>query len=63
MENLVEVMASDIAPRSHPAPVAGQELRLALAMRGGVSLAVWIGGAVSEIERLRRAGLYRKSVV
>jgi hypothetical protein len=25
-------------------------------MRGGVSLAVWIGGAVSEIECLRRAG-------
>jgi predicted acylesterase/phospholipase RssA len=31
-----------------------EELRLALAMRGGVSLAVWIGGAVSEIERMRR---------
>jgi patatin-related protein len=29
-------------------------LRLALAMRGGVSLAVWIGGAVQEIDRLRR---------
>jgi patatin-related protein len=33
-----------------------EELRLALAMRGGVSLAVWIGGAVSEIERMRRGG-------
>jgi len=32
-----------------------EELRLALAMRGGVSLAVWIGGAVAEIDRLRRA--------
>lgn len=31
------------------------ELRLALAMRGGVSLAVWMGGACSEIDRLRRA--------
>ncbi len=31
------------------------ELRLALAMRGGVSLAVWIGGAVSEIDLARRA--------
>ncbi len=41
---------------SLPRPRARQELRLALAMRGGVSLAVWIGGAVSEIERLRRAG-------
>jgi patatin-related protein len=32
-----------------------RELRLALAMRGGVSLAVWIGGAVSEIDLARRA--------
>ncbi|MEZ5138493.1 MAG: patatin-like phospholipase family protein [Acidimicrobiales bacterium] len=31
------------------------ELRLALAMRGGVSLAVWIGGAVQEVDHLRRA--------
>lgn len=30
------------------------ELRLALAMRGGVSLAVWIGGAVSEIDLARK---------
>jgi predicted acylesterase/phospholipase RssA len=29
------------------------ELRLALAMRGGVSLSVWIGGAVREIEQFR----------
>ncbi len=35
---------------------ADEELRLALSMRGGVSLAVWIGGAVSEIETLRKAG-------
>lgn len=33
------------------------ELRLALAMRGGVSLAVWIGGAVSEIDLIRRASV------
>jgi predicted acylesterase/phospholipase RssA len=32
---------------------ARPELRLALAMRGGVSLAVWIGGACAEIEALR----------
>ncbi|MEP7112579.1 MAG: DUF3376 domain-containing protein, partial [Ilumatobacteraceae bacterium] len=31
-----------------------RELRLALSMNGGVSLAVWIGGAVSEIDCLRR---------
>lgn len=30
-------------------------LRLALAMRGGVSLSVWIGGAVLEIDTLRRS--------
>ena len=34
---------------------AAPELRLALGMRGGVSLAVWMGGACSEIDRLRRA--------
>ncbi|SES75332.1 patatin-like protein [Geodermatophilus poikilotrophus] len=33
------------------------ELRLALAMRGGVSLAVWMGGACSEVDRMRRASL------
>jgi predicted acylesterase/phospholipase RssA len=32
-----------------------KELRLALGMRGGVSLAVWIGGACSEIDLTRRA--------
>jgi patatin-related protein len=30
------------------------ELRLALAMRGGVSLAVWIGGAIAELDLARR---------
>jgi predicted acylesterase/phospholipase RssA len=40
-------------------------LRLALAMRGGVSLSVWIGGAVREIEALRREirGSTRSSAV
>lgn len=32
-----------------------KELRLALGMRGGVSLAIWIGGACAEIDRLRKA--------
>lgn len=36
-------------------PGNDQELRLALAMRGGASMAVWIGGAVSEVDRLRSA--------
>ena len=31
------------------------QLRLAVAMRGGVSLAVWIGGALAEIDVMRRA--------
>src|SRR4051794_31685008 len=31
------------------------ELRLALGMRGGGGLAVWMGGACSEVDRLRRA--------
>ena len=31
-----------------------RQLRLALSMRGGVSLAVWIGGATQEIDRVRR---------
>ncbi|GAA2332468.1 patatin-like protein [Saccharopolyspora halophila] len=30
-------------------------MRLALAMRGGASMAVWIGGAVAEINRLRES--------
>jgi patatin-related protein len=33
-----------------------RELRLALGMRGGVSLAVWIGGTCAEIEELRASG-------
>ncbi|WP_194165044.1 DUF3376 domain-containing protein [Pseudactinotalea sp. HY160] len=36
-------------------PDDGRELRVALAMRGGVSLAVWIGGAVAELDLARRA--------
>ena len=40
---------------ARPAP-KNAELRLALGMRGGVSLAVWIGGACAEIDELRRAG-------
>jgi predicted acylesterase/phospholipase RssA len=34
---------------------AGRQLRVALSMRGGVSLAVWIGGATQEIDRVRQA--------
>ena len=39
-----------------PAPHAGvSETRLALVMNGGVSLAVWMGGATAEIDRARSA--------
>lgn len=34
-------------------PPEGSVLRFAVAMRGGVSLAVWIGGALSEIDAVR----------
>ena len=44
-----ELNASDKRKR------ARADLRIALAMRGGVSLAVWIGGAVCEVEALRSA--------
>ncbi|GAA1758565.1 DUF3376 domain-containing protein [Kocuria aegyptia] len=40
-------------------PAFGRTLRLALAMRGGVSLAVWIGGAVAELDLLRRIRIHR----
>ncbi len=32
----------------------GRSLKVALAMKGGISLAVWIGGAVAELDLLRR---------
>ena len=38
-----------------PGAPAGQRLRLALSLRGGVSLAVWIGGAVRELDLARRS--------
>jgi patatin-related protein len=38
-------------------------LRLALAMRGGVSLAVWMGGAVAELDVLRRATSTREGAL
>ncbi|MGQ1836987.1 DUF3376 domain-containing protein [Kocuria turfanensis] len=40
-------------------PAFGRTLRFALAMRGGVSLAVWIGGAVAELDLLRRIRIHR----
>lgn len=40
----------------------GTELRVALAMRGGVSLAVWIGGAMAELDLARRVMLGDESI-
>ncbi|MEX5268864.1 DUF3376 domain-containing protein [Kocuria sabuli] len=40
-------------------PAFGRTLRFALAMRGGVSLAVWIGGTVAELDLLRRIRIHR----
>ncbi|MRX44220.1 DUF3376 domain-containing protein [Agromyces sp. Q22] len=44
----------------HPGatPSFNRTLRVALAMRGGVSLAVWIGGTVAELDLLRRIRLF-----
>ena len=43
----------------HGRELASQELRLALVMNGGVSLAVWIGGVCREVHRFaRRDGVY-----
>lgn len=47
--------AADLAaPDEQGREPAEQELRLALVMNGGVSLAVWIGGACREFHRLTR---------
>lgn len=42
-------------PRDNRDPFEYQELRLALAMSGGVSLAIWMGGVAMEIYRVVRA--------
>jgi patatin-related protein len=49
----VEITSVDEVRESPAGPV--DELRLALVLNGGVSLAVWIGGVVSEIDALRCA--------
>ncbi|WP_430647644.1 DUF3376 domain-containing protein [Agromyces sp. GXS1127] len=51
---------ADVLARRHPEamPSFNRTLRVALAMRGGVSLAVWIGGTVAELDLLRRIRLY-----
>ncbi|WP_281885097.1 DUF3376 domain-containing protein [Agromyces rhizosphaerae] len=53
-----ETRLADAAKGAEPA--FGRTLRVSLAMRGGVSLAVWIGGAVAELDLLRRIRLYER---
>ncbi|MEP7113200.1 MAG: patatin-like protein [Ilumatobacteraceae bacterium] len=36
-------------------PIRPDELRIALSMRGGVSLAVWIGGSAAEVDELTKS--------
>ncbi|MFB9960029.1 DUF3376 domain-containing protein [Agromyces bracchium] len=53
-----ERVADVLARRPGATPSFNRTLRVALAMRGGVSLAVWIGGTVAELDVLRRIRLY-----
>src|SRR3954452_16466648 len=53
MSGRADIMGDNARPESPG--YRNRTLRLALAMRGGVSLAVWIGGAVAEIDLFRRA--------
>jgi hypothetical protein len=46
---------SDTEARGWGPPTDSVEIRLALVLNGGVSLAVWMGGVVHEIDRLRRS--------
>jgi hypothetical protein len=45
---------SSVPPQHPPGNPAG-ELRLAVVMNGGVSLAIWMGGVAHELDLLRRA--------
>lgn len=45
-----------------PATLASQEIRLALAFTGGVSLAVWMGGVARELNLLAQASELRRTV-
>ncbi|MEI5584269.1 MULTISPECIES: DUF3376 domain-containing protein [unclassified Agromyces] len=48
----------EVALARHAVPSFNRTMRIALAMRGGVSLAVWIGGAVAELDLIRRIRLF-----
>ena len=45
---------------SSPIPETGQEVRFAVAMSGGVSLAVWMGGVAREMNLLQQASNLRQ---
>ncbi len=51
--------SSPTGQTSHRRDQTDSTLRLAVAMRGGVSLAIWIGGGLAEIDTLRRASIRR----
>jgi patatin-related protein len=58
-EDLIPLSGNQIASlEKQRDPAFHRTLRVALAMKGGVSLAVWIGGAVAEFDLLRRIRIY-----
>ena len=44
-----------VESKANPAEVEIEEVRIAMALNGGVSLAVWMGGCAVELDRARRA--------
>src|SRR5215218_2243836 len=53
---------SRAGPKRAPTPEPDrEEVRLAIALNGGVSLAVWMGGCAVELDRARRAGTQQPS--
>ncbi|WP_157769033.1 DUF3376 domain-containing protein [Pseudarthrobacter sulfonivorans] len=59
----LQVLGPDQDPDAFKLQAAfNRTLRIALAMRGGVSLAVWIGGCVAELDILRRLRIYKSDV-
>lgn len=52
-------MGDGVSTRPIKATPATQELRIATAMAGGVSLAIWMGGVARELNLLQRASKHR----
>ncbi len=59
-----DAAGSDLKPPAEdPPPAPGiEEVRLAMALNGGVSLAVWMGGCAVELDAARRAGWGREDL-